>query len=346
MLLPDGATIIPIILSTDKTQLCIVTGDHTAYPCYLTIGNIDKSVRRKPSRHAQVLLAYLPTAKFESKSVSEAKARILRARLFHAAMSLILEPLIEPGTNGFDAVSGDGAVRHGFPIVAVYACDDPEQKLTTCTRQGPKCTVRKDELGDYPATCVLRDQRKTLRTIRHAGRQGVMTRINAVLDDEGLNFVPDPFWAKLPHCNIHTAITPDILHQLFQGLLKNMIEWIQALAGESELDARYSRNPRAHGARHFLNGISGLTNVSGPERKEICKSLIGNIASMPRKVPKYAIGAARALMDLTYYSQYLGQSEESLECIGEALEEFHYYKEVFINTGVRECELPVAAYLL
>jgi hypothetical protein len=31
-----------------------------AYPVYLTIGNLPKELRQKPSHHAQVLLAYLP----------------------------------------------------------------------------------------------------------------------------------------------------------------------------------------------------------------------------------------------------------------------------------------------
>jgi hypothetical protein len=59
-----GATIVPLIISTDKTQ---VTSFHNkaTYPVYLTIGNIPKSIHRKPSRGAQILLAYLPTTKLE-----------------------------------------------------------------------------------------------------------------------------------------------------------------------------------------------------------------------------------------------------------------------------------------
>ncbi|KAI9440325.1 hypothetical protein H4582DRAFT_1796975, partial [Lactarius indigo] len=57
-----GATVVPVIISSDKTQLTLFRGK-TAYPVYLTIGNIPKDIRRKPSRRAQILIGYLPTAR-------------------------------------------------------------------------------------------------------------------------------------------------------------------------------------------------------------------------------------------------------------------------------------------
>ncbi|KAI0044804.1 hypothetical protein FA95DRAFT_1453203, partial [Auriscalpium vulgare] len=59
--LPDGATIVPLIFSSDKTLLTNFSGDEAAYPLYLTIGNIAKDVRRIPSCHAHMLVGYLPT---------------------------------------------------------------------------------------------------------------------------------------------------------------------------------------------------------------------------------------------------------------------------------------------
>ncbi|KAG1721620.1 uncharacterized protein EDB91DRAFT_1017225, partial [Suillus paluster] len=64
--LPDGATLVPVILSSDKTQLCQFQGDKTAYPVYLTIGNILKSIHCKPSFHTQKLIGYLPTISLDA----------------------------------------------------------------------------------------------------------------------------------------------------------------------------------------------------------------------------------------------------------------------------------------
>jgi Plavaka transposase len=59
-----GATIIPIIISSDKTQVTLFR-DKSAYPVYLMIRNIPKEIRRQPSCQGHILLSYLPTTKLQ-----------------------------------------------------------------------------------------------------------------------------------------------------------------------------------------------------------------------------------------------------------------------------------------
>ena len=70
-----GATIIPIILSSDKTQLTMF-GNKTAYPVYMTIGNLPNEIHHKPSRSAYVLLRYLPTSRYENMKNKECISRV------------------------------------------------------------------------------------------------------------------------------------------------------------------------------------------------------------------------------------------------------------------------------
>ena len=43
--LPAGAAASPVILATDKTQLTQFLGNKSAYPIYLTLGNIPRAIR-------------------------------------------------------------------------------------------------------------------------------------------------------------------------------------------------------------------------------------------------------------------------------------------------------------
>ncbi|KAG8934911.1 hypothetical protein FRC01_012960 [Tulasnella sp. 417] len=69
--LPPGATVVLVVVSSDKTSLKVLSSGKEAYPAYLTIGNIPKSIRRKPSMHAQLLFAYLPTEQFTGTTLSK-----------------------------------------------------------------------------------------------------------------------------------------------------------------------------------------------------------------------------------------------------------------------------------
>ncbi|KAF8976871.1 hypothetical protein BDQ17DRAFT_1267049, partial [Cyathus striatus] len=80
-----GSTIVPIIISTDKTQLTLFR-NKTAYPVYLTIGNIPKEIHQKPSARAYVLLGYLPTTHLEG--VTNGLTRIpVAANFFRVKLS-------------------------------------------------------------------------------------------------------------------------------------------------------------------------------------------------------------------------------------------------------------------
>ncbi|KAI0037562.1 hypothetical protein FA95DRAFT_1617849, partial [Auriscalpium vulgare] len=80
-----------LLISTDSTQLTLFR-NKSAYPIYLTIGNIPKEIRHKPSRRAQILLGYLPTLRLTHIKDKETRRRAL-ANVFHACMRKILRAL-------------------------------------------------------------------------------------------------------------------------------------------------------------------------------------------------------------------------------------------------------------
>ena len=113
-----GATIIPVIISFDKTQLTLFR-NKCAYPVYMTISNLPKDIRRKPSCWGHILLAYLPVTRLEHVTNQAAYWRML-SNLFHACMGRVLEPLKTAGVDGVLMSSGDGVVWRAHPILAVF----------------------------------------------------------------------------------------------------------------------------------------------------------------------------------------------------------------------------------
>lgn len=110
--LPTGATIAPVIIASDKTQLSNFSGDKSAWPVYLTIGNIEKSTRWMASSRATVLIGYIPVSKLEC--FSEKRRQHEASQLWHSCMRSLLRPLMEVGKNGVQMVCPDQKIRWVF----------------------------------------------------------------------------------------------------------------------------------------------------------------------------------------------------------------------------------------
>jgi len=336
-LLPKGATLAPVIIATDKTQLTQFSGNKAAYPVYLTVGNIPKATRRKPSKHACVLIAYLSVDKMDRSRMNDQEHRSRVQRLFHESMRIVLEPLIDAGTTGIEMTSSDGAVRRVHPILTCYVADYPEQCLVACTKYGtcPKCRASFKQLGD-PLPTEKRTQKWTETIIKEGKNQanGNPQKLHTYcMSFDVAGTIYRPFWEGFPFCDIHSSITPDVLHQLYQGVFKHLVGWCQNILTPQELDRRIRVLPPAFGVRRFKNGIFALSQISGPERKNMAKVLLGClIGCMPLK----GISAVTALLDFIYISQYSTHDSITLGYMQDALDRFHRNRDYFIATLVRE----------
>ncbi len=166
-LLPKGVTIALVIIASDKTQLSHFSGDKSAWPVYLTIGNIDKDIRWKPSKHVTVLIGYLPISKLEC--FSKKQQLVESYQLFHTCMHSLLEPLIKARKNGVEMLCTDGQIRLVYPILAAYIADYLEQCLIECSmgNRCPKCKVKAGELGD-PVCSLMHDPKETIEILKQA----------------------------------------------------------------------------------------------------------------------------------------------------------------------------------
>lgn len=325
----------PVILATDKTQLTQFSGNKAAYPVYLTLGNLPKATRRKPSKNACVLIAYLSVQKLSKTNLTVLDHRSRMQRVFHESMRIILKPLEKAGLEGVKLASSNGDVRLVHPILTTYVADYPEQCLVACSKYGtcPKCRKTAKELAKIE-TSTARTGHWTIHVIEEAKKTSAgshNTFHDACMAQDVAGGVYVPFWKNLPFTDIHKCVTPDILHQIYQGIFKHIVAWCQIIVPSKELDARISRLPFGQGLRWFKNGISDLSQVSGSERKNMAKILLGCVHDL---LPPEGVNAVRYLLDFIYLAQYSTHNTETLSSLTDALNNFHKNKDYFIKIGI------------
>ncbi|KAI0342948.1 hypothetical protein BDW22DRAFT_1318377, partial [Trametopsis cervina] len=333
--LPDGATVIPVILSTDKTRLSQFRGDKSAWPVYLTIGNLSKETRRTPSMHGTTLLGYLPVGKFGC--FSAAVQSLARYQAFHTCMRIILDSLVEAGKSGVFMGCADRQIRRGFPILAAYVADYPEQCLVAACMENrcPTGQVSPDRRGEHTA-CTHRNLLETIELL-DAHRSGPLSpEMKQRFIALGLRAIHEPFWRDLPHTDIFTCFTPDLLHQLHKGVFKDhLVKWCTALVGVEELDKRFCAAPTLTDLRHFKNGISHVQQWTGHEHKQMEKIFVALIAG---GVDDKVLMAVRAILDFIYLASLHSHTSHTLAALRHALDTFHAHKQVFIDHGARHPE--------
>ena len=328
--LPNGATIAAVVIASDKTNLMRFSGDKFAWPVYITVGNIDKATRRKPSENAVILLGYLPVTKLAGILESERSAT--QHQLFHNCMKIPLEPLIKAGANGVEILCSDNKARLVFPILSAYLADHPEQCLVACCKENhcPKCLVPPGERGN-PIRSQLRDVEETLQILQDRYLEMDST---TQFETHGLRPV-DPFWKNLPYCDIFSTFTPDLLHQLHKGVFgDHLSKWArETVPGKDEIDLRFKAMTGHPSLRHFQKGITLVSQWTGQEYKELEKVFLGVVAGAADGM---VVSAVRAALDFIFYAHFERHTDSTLQKLEAAWIDFHEKKSVFIQYGVRK----------
>ncbi|KAG2118250.1 hypothetical protein BD769DRAFT_1672359 [Suillus cothurnatus] len=153
----------------------------------------------------------------------------------------------------------------------------------------------------------------------------------------GIKPIVHPFWKDLPFTYIFCAITPDMLHQLYQGLIKHLLGWLSAACGGAEIDAWCCRLPPNHHIHLFSKGITCLSHISGTEHAQICHFLLGIVIGicLPNNLNAGCLlQAVQGLLDFLYLAQYPCHSSESLQLLDDALDLFHENKDIFVDLSI------------
>ncbi|QRV78328.1 helix loop helix DNA-binding domain protein [Ceratobasidium sp. AG-Ba] len=322
------ATVVPIIISTDKTKLTVFSGNQKAWPVYLSIGNINSDIRRCPSERAMLLIGYIPVSNLSNISNRSTRSEA-GWQLFHTCLESILEPLKTLSRTGIEILCADGGVRRVFPILAAYIADSPEQATVACVRESccPVCWVPSNERGDLSVRYPLRDRRRTCDALNDCWN-GYSRTINT------LGIRPTrPFWADLPYVEISTCFTPDLLHQLDKGVFgDHIVGWTKAMLGTNEMDRRTKGMPRFHDLRHFSRGMSVISMWTGKEAKALSRTFMSIVAGAGRPM---LVAAAKSILNFMFRAHQPELSEADLRTMEQDLLAFNEVKNVFVDPNNR-----------
>ena len=118
--LPKGATLLGVVLSSNKTNISAMTGGCIAHPLLISLANLFMDFRTKASNHAFLLLALLPVPKFIQL------LGVLENCMIHECLDFILKPLKKAAEVGIMMSDPAGSLRYVFTPLAAYMVDVQE----------------------------------------------------------------------------------------------------------------------------------------------------------------------------------------------------------------------------
>ena len=331
--LPAGATLLGTVLSSDKTNISVLTGDHVAHPLLISLTNIKMDTQLKLSSHAFLLAALLPVPKFVHNN--KRMKGVLEARLIHQCLDIVLEPLKHAAKLGVMLSDAWGYSRYCFTPIASYIVDTPEAAMLAgvSSKTSPITMAAYKEFGDdfqhEPWTSSI-----TLAQLETVASKADPSNIEIYFCEAQkfrLNGVHKPFFCDFPLSCPSRFFTLEVLHHFHKEFGDHDCKWCINALGSAEIDFRFSVLQPIMGFRHFKEEISSLKQVTGRTLRDMQHFIVGVIGG---RAPCDITIVVRALMDFRYHIQAYHITDRDIELINSTLLEFHLHKNSILDAGL------------
>ncbi|KAG1720320.1 hypothetical protein EDD22DRAFT_962866 [Suillus occidentalis] len=331
--LPPGATIIPIVLASDKTPVTRQSGGLEMHPMFITTANIRSDIRMKATAHAWSCIAYMPIPQFVCHPDF---CSLLQACVWHQCVDIVCENLKITAATGTSMVDPSGHLRYTFTPLVAYTADLPEQQMIACVSKNasPITMATQSQFGDgisYPS----RHGSVTIEALHQLCQDVDPWKVQQFQEEAKALFLSGiqlPFWHDWRFSDPALFLAPDILHTLHKFFFNHIFKWCKEVLGADELDSRFRRQHKRIGTRHFAHGVSHVQQMTGWEHRDIQRTIVTTIAGV---ADAHFICAIRALIDFIYQAQSPTFTPSSIATMNASLGEFHHFKGAIINAEAR-----------
>ncbi|KIO16569.1 hypothetical protein M407DRAFT_47552, partial [Tulasnella calospora MUT 4182] len=136
-------------------------------------------------------------------------------------------------------------------------------------------------------------------------------------------------------------ISHDLLHWYNKAFRDYIVAWNQNIIDteneRSEIDVRLRLQIPRPGFRHFTYGISGISQWTQGDTRDLEKEFLGAVAGAPRTTA-LLLEANRAYLDYVYLATYPYHTEESLAEAQRRVDDFEVARDVYARLGGRVSE--------
>ncbi|EIW76371.1 hypothetical protein CONPUDRAFT_130963 [Coniophora puteana RWD-64-598 SS2] len=330
-----GSMFVPIVAGSDKTTVSVASGHQEYHPVYMSPGNLTNTARRG---HGSAVLpvAFLPIPRAKRRQREKPEFKRFCRQLYHEALRITFAPLAAHMITPDIVKCPDGHFRRAIYGLGPYIADYPEQVWLSAVVSNwcPKCDAKPSDLDSPDAT-----RRSREKTDAYCSR--LETKV--LWTDFGIRDDYRPFMHSFPRADIHQLLAPDLLHQVIKGTFKDhVVEWVNQyilleygrVEGEAiidDIDRRISAVPPFPGLRRFPDGRD-FHQWTGDDSKALMKVYLPAIAGY---VPSDMVKCLRAFLEFCYTARRNSISADDLTRLQASLDDFHHYRQVFIETGVR-----------
>ncbi|KAI6024539.1 hypothetical protein EDC04DRAFT_2869370 [Pisolithus marmoratus] len=299
-----GATLVPIILGSDKTTVSVATRQMDYYLLYLSIRNVHNTTC---CVHCDVVvltgfLAMLKTCRENANTPAFCK---FKKQLFHSSLAHILHSLCAAMTVPETVLFGDQYYCHVIYSFAAYIADYEEQVLLSCIMHGwcLKCLTHRADLDQDALWCCHEHKELIIKELD----------LQTLWDKYSINGTIVPFTSEFPHADIQRMLSLDILHQLIKGGFKDhLVDWVEMYL-------------------IHVHGRSAAEKILDDIDRRIAAVYI---AAIEGYVPEEIILTFSSFLKFCYLVHRNVITEPTLIAIKDTLTSFHLHCGIFHDAGV------------